>query len=107
MKTYHVITKSGVHDYDITVDETDRGRKFVLFRSNNESWTQPGEPVMTLKTDEHDGTVILPKMPRRIECHEAEELHILLKFASLLGQEQYIDDATYNVFESGTAGYQI
>lgn len=104
-RKYMLVTKNGLHEYDVVVSDTDRGKRFDLHRSSNSEWKDPGGLIMTLEEDEYDGTVILPKMQRKIDVADAQELGILLKFAQLHGQEQFINDITFDAFEAGSGCY--
>ena len=105
MKKFHVMTRKGEHEYDIVVTETDTGRTYELFYSTSRDWSFPGSTVMKIKENDADSTMNIPKLGRNIDASVVNELSMMLKFAMLYGQEQYMDDLLYNVVPA--EGYTI
>tara|TARA_R110000787_G_scaffold168415_1_gene281231 strand:- start:545 stop:865 length:321 start_codon:yes stop_codon:yes gene_type:complete len=104
-ENFHVMTLKGVHDYDIIVTETDSGNKFELFYSLHNEWTKPGKLVMAIKEKDQDSSIDLPKLGRNVDISTVNELSILLKFALLYEQEQFMDDLRYNIVPA--KGYTV
>ena len=96
---YRLVTRAGLHEYDITVTLIDEGKQFDMSRSNNPGcWVIPGEPLLTII--ENDGAVRLPKIRRTLSIVKSLELGILLRFISIHGQKHYIDELIFDVYQS-------
>jgi hypothetical protein len=68
------------HDYDVTIEDTDKGDKYTLFRSNCGNWSDEckGEEIFSL-LDTGNG-VIFPKniFSKDVDYHNLAELFVLL-----------------------------
>lgn len=102
MKTYHVISLNGNHEYNIQVEEVDYATKYRLFRSKNNEWSNPGEKIMSI-TERPDLTIKLPKMERIVEYDYAFALGILLRFIANYNQEEHVLDQNFNVIDSSNS----
>ena len=76
------------HDYDVTVELTDDGTLYTMYRSKNNYWDESvrGEKVMSI-LDDGDGITISPKVGKNLDYAETAELFALLSFIN--SQEEY------------------
>ena len=91
-KTFLIMDTSGEdgynHDFDVTVDYTDDGTVYTMYRSRNHYWDQEarGQKVMTI-IDDGDGLTISPRTNKSLDYAEAAELFAMLSFIN--SQEKY------------------
>ena len=78
-KKYIVISENGEHDYNVTVEKTDKGNEYSVFHSNGVQWRTPVKGDLILKmVDDGNGMKFSKKLPKKMEYHEVLALHILL-----------------------------
>lgn len=79
-KTYMVFDPNGVHDYNIVVDNNDKGDRFRLYASQGGHWTEQhrGSLILTL-VDDGNG-VSFDRPLKKVDYSSLFELKILLNF---------------------------
>ena len=80
VKKYIILSKDGLHEYDLTVEDTKKGEKFSLFTSNGEQWNEPHKGKLLLSmTNDGDGI----KFDRKLKVLDYAQLlyiRILVNF---------------------------
>ena len=62
-KEYMVLAEDGQHEYNITVKETKKGKKFTLSLSNGEQWNSHAKGVKEITMlDTGDGVIFTPAL---------------------------------------------
>jgi hypothetical protein len=98
---------SQIHDFDVTIEDTDKGDKYTLYRSNGGDWVDDckGEELFSL-LDTGNG-VIFPKNIYSKEVHYCEmaELFVLLSVINKIEDvpiyggrvEEVIESVNFNI----------
>ena len=91
-----------VHDYDVTIEDTDEGEKITLFRSNEGIWADDcrGEEIFSL-LDTGNG-VIFPKniYTKDVDYHNLAELFVLLSVINKTDRSPIYGGRAEEVIES-------
>lgn len=90
-KTFIIMDTAGEgysHDYDVTVENTDKGTEYTMYYSRNHYWNEDvrGEKIMTV-IDTGDGYIVNPKFCKEMDYAEMAELFAMLSFIN--SQEEY------------------
>jgi hypothetical protein len=78
VKTFRVFAQNK-HEYDITVEETERGVLYSLAYSNLPEWSFPGDLIFSILDDGGD-LHISKKLGKKIDYAEMIELKMLFNF---------------------------
>jgi hypothetical protein len=91
MKIYRVMNtfpgeENGRHEYDIHVEDTDRGTKYSLIRSQAGHWSDSakGQTVVAI-LDDGDDMTLSKHVTKRLRYDLAAELFILMSFINKQG----------------------
>ena len=91
-----------IHDYDVTIEDTDKGDKYTLFRSNGGDWADDcrGEKILSL-VDTGNG-VIFPKniYTKDVDYHNLAELFVLLSVINKTDRSPIYGGRVEEVIES-------
>lgn len=85
IKTFQIVDDMGEegysHDYDVTVEDTDEGTLYTMYRSKNHFWNEDarGEKVMSV-LDNGDGYTFSPRVGKELDYAEGSELYAILAF---------------------------
>ena len=80
MKTFKIYDGDGdSHEYDIDVNQTDKGTVYTLRYSHLPAWTYPGQEIMSA-TDHGHGIKFSNKFDKDIEYDAFGNLRILMNF---------------------------
>lgn len=86
MNTYRVMNtfpgeENGRHEYDIHVEDTDRGTKYSLIRSQAGHWSDhaKGQTVVAILND-GDDMILSKHITKKLDYATAAELFILMSF---------------------------
>lgn len=71
------------HDYDVTVEYTDAGTVYTMYKSRNHYWDQSvrGQKCITV-IDDGNGITINPRTSKSLDYAETAELFAMLSFIS-------------------------
>jgi len=91
MNTYRVMNtfpgeENGRHEYDIHVEDTDRGTKYSLIRSQAGHWSDhaKGQTVVAIM-DDGDAITLSKHITKELGYDTAAELFILMSFINKQG----------------------
>jgi hypothetical protein len=91
-----------VYDYDVTIEDTDKGDKYTLYRSNGGNWSDhcKGEEIFFL-LDTGNG-VIFPKniFSKDVDYHNLAELFVLLSVINKTDRSPIYGGRAEEVIES-------
>jgi hypothetical protein len=98
MEKFRIYSKEdgGKWEYTITVEKTDAGTHYTLYRSETPSWTYPGEKIMSA-FDNGNGINFSKSINCKVDYSDFAELFVLYSFISkydsqLMSQYEMIGD---------------
>jgi hypothetical protein len=97
-RKFIVLNKELEYEYDITVEETDKGIKTTLFKSSSSVWSESakGEETLSMLND-GNGIKFSHKIGKKLNYNELTELRLLLDFENDIDTELNKDG--YKVLE--------
>lgn len=82
MREYKIFDKD-THEYTVTIEESERGPTYVMKRSRNSAWTEPGKEILRVMGDETTlEFVFYNKLGKTFSYSDIVELRILLNVIS-------------------------
>ena len=79
-KEYMVMSKDGQHEYNIVVEDTDKGEKFSIFTSHGEQWNSHARGVLQLAmTNDGNGCTFDRKL-KKMDYSELLYVRLLVNF---------------------------
>lgn len=84
-KSYIVIGEADVHEYDLHVEDTDKGTEYSLHASTSPIWTESTRGKLMLRMIDDGNLVIFERLPEaretlKLDYHVLTYLRILINF---------------------------
>lgn len=86
-RTFIVFNPSGGHEYDITIESSEKGEIYSLFRSNSSDWSEKFRGDLILQMIDSGNNVRFDRQFQTFEYDEIFEFQLLVNLKTTLENE--------------------